>query len=102
LAGLYFGFALLCAVGAWATGSREVQLLVNVIEPDPKMQPSFTSDEGRVFDIRSLEDKEIRERLAGYFCSPIRADLEAPLWRLVDLLKVEFPGWPDDPPWERQ
>jgi hypothetical protein len=81
--------------------SREVQLLVNVIEPDPKMQPWFISDEGRVFDICSLQDEEIRGRLAGYFRGPIRADLEVPLWRLADLLKAEFPGWPDAPPWER-
>jgi hypothetical protein len=80
--------------------SREIQLLVNLIEPDPKMQPWFISDEGRVFDICSLEEDEIRRRLGVHFRGPIHSNLEAPLWKFVDLLKAEFPGWPDNPPWQ--
>jgi len=81
--------------------SREIQLLVNLIEPDPKTQPWFISDEARAFDICSLEEDEIRRRLGAHFHRPIRSDLGAPLWKLVDLLKDEFPGWPDNPPWEK-
>ena len=77
---------------------REVQLLVNVIEPDPKMQPWFLSDESGLFDIGGYDDAEIARRLTSYFGRPVRSDLNAPLWKLVDLLKEEFPGWPDDPP----
>jgi hypothetical protein len=82
--------------------AREVQLLVNLIEPDPKMQPWFLSDEAGLDDIGGFDDLEIRRKLEAYFKVPVRSNLESPLWQLVDLLKAEFPGWPDDPPEEEQ
>ena len=80
--------------------AREVQLLINVIEPDPKMQPWFLSDVATLDDIGGYEVGEIARRITGYFRRPVKSALDAPLWRLVDLLKEEFPGWPDEAPQE--
>ena len=80
--------------------ARQIHLLVNVIVPDPTVQPWFVSDEASALDICSLEEDEIRRRLSGYFPQPIQLNLRLPLWQLVDALAQQFPGWPDEPAWE--
>jgi hypothetical protein len=75
--------------------AREVQLLINVIEPNPEMQPWFLSDQAQLFDIGGHDDEEIRRKLSSHFRTQVRSDLSAPVWQLVDSLKHEFPGWPD-------
>ena len=74
--------------------AREVQILVNLIEPDPKYQPIFISDEAGPLDICNLDEPD-------YFPETVIVDMRAPLWRLVDALKVQFPWWPDEGPREK-
>jgi hypothetical protein len=89
------------AAGETEKRAREIQLLINLIEPDPKLQPWFVSDDASALDICSLEPQEIRQRLEAHFRARIPADLSTPMWRLVATLKSEFPGWPDEPPWDK-
>ena len=76
--------------------AREIQLLINVIEPDPRWQPMFVSDLASLLDCLGNEEDEIRRRLAFYFGSDPGIDLRQPAWRVVDRLKSTFPEWPYD------
>jgi hypothetical protein len=78
--------------------SREIQLLVNVIMPDPYCQPFYLSDDTSVFEIYNHREETIRRRMEGYFGKPVTVNIRQPLWRLVDELKEAYPGWPDG--WE--
>jgi hypothetical protein len=76
---------------------REVQLLINIAEPDPEYQPFIITDEASLLDAVATDNVEIERRLAAYFGAPLGLDLRAPLWRVVDAIKRLRPGWPDDP-----
>ena len=76
------------------TRAREVQLLVNVVEPDPRWQPSFISDKASLLDCLGNEEDDMRRRLAFYFGRNSDVDLRQPVWRVVDQLKASFPEWP--------
>ena len=76
--------------------SREVQLLINIAEPDPEFQPGVLTDEASLLDAVSTRPSEITRRLAAYFRSDLELDLALPLWRLVDTVRRLRPGWPDD------
>ena len=55
---------------------REVQLLLNVVEPDPDYQPLVLTDEASLFDAVGHEEDEIRRRLELYFRAVLRLRLE--------------------------
>jgi hypothetical protein len=76
--------------------AREVQLLLNVVEPDPEYQPFVLTDEASVFDAVGHDEDEIRRRLELYFGRPVALDLSVPLWRLVDEIRAWRPGWPEE------
>lgn len=79
-----------------AKRSREVQLLQNVIEPDPEYQALFISDEATFFDICSHSEEELEAVLKDYFKGDLPASLGVPLWQFVDKVKSAYPGWPDE------
>jgi hypothetical protein len=74
---------------------REVQLLINVIQPDPAYQPCLVTDEASPLDVASLPQEVVRERLEAYLKRPLPCDLRTPLWKLVDAIKREIPEWPE-------
>lgn len=76
--------------------AREVQILVNIIEPDPEYQPFLLTDEASPFEVSAAAPELIQSRLEFYFRRPVPVALSTPLWQLVDALKSAFPGWPDD------
>jgi len=76
---------------------REVQLLINVAEPDPEYQPFILTDEASLLDAIATPAEEITRRLNAYFEADMNLDLTMPVWRLVDTIKHLRPGWPDDP-----
>jgi hypothetical protein len=78
--------------------SREIQLLVNIIAPDPRYQPWYLADEASVFEIRDQSEATIRQRLEGYFGKPLRFEIRPrqPLSELVDEIKKLYPGWPHE------
>jgi hypothetical protein len=75
--------------------AREVRLLINVIEPDPEVQAFLVTDEASALDVSANSAETVRRRLEGYLKRPLPLDLQTPLWRLVDAIKREIPGWPD-------
>jgi hypothetical protein len=78
--------------------AREIQLLVNVIMPDPCCQPFYLSDSASVFEIYNHQEDIIRQRLEGYFGKPFHLNIRQPLWSLVDQIKEVYPDWPQG--WE--
>lgn len=77
---------------------REVQLLVNIVEPDPEYQPLFISDESSLYDVTGKDVSEIDADIRHYFKGDLPGKLGIPLWQLIDLIKQRYPGWPDDWP----
>jgi hypothetical protein len=76
---------------------REVQLLINIAEPDPQYQPFIVTDEASLLDAVAPDEVAIRLRFEAYFGASLGLDLRLPVWRLVDAIKRLRPGWPDDP-----
>ena len=76
---------------------REVQLIINLVEPAPEYQPFILTDEASLLDAVATEPHEISRRLNDYFGTDLRLDLGIPVWRLVDRIKQLRPGWPDEP-----
>ena len=75
---------------------REVQLLINIAEPDPEYQPAILTDEASILDAVATPYEEIVRRLGAYFRADLGLDLRLPLWRLVDVIRRLRPAWPDD------
>jgi hypothetical protein len=75
---------------------REIQLLINIAEPDPQYQPFILTDEASILDAISTEPTTIARRFDTYFDMEMKLDLSLPLWRLVDRIKQLLPQWPDD------
>lgn len=76
--------------------AREVQFLLNVVEPDPEYQPLVLTDEATLFDAVAHDEDEIRRRLGACFGDPFAFDLSVPIWRLVDEIRAWRPTWPED------
>jgi hypothetical protein len=76
--------------------TREVQLLINVVEPDPEYQPFILTDEASLLDAVGHDEVEIQRRLDYYFGARLPISLGLPLWKFVDSVKGLRPGWPDE------
>ena len=74
---------------------REVQFIINLIEPDPEYQPSFVSDEATLLDCLCMDEGKIQQRLQDYFGEDFDIDVRQPVWKLVDQLKVSYIEWLD-------
>jgi hypothetical protein len=79
-----------------AARGREVQLIINIAEPDPEFQPFVLTDDASLLDAVPTPPIEISRRLEAYFRADLELNLALPLWRLVDVIKRLRPGWPDD------
>ena len=77
---------------------REIQLLINIVEPDPEYQPSFISDEATFLDITAMDSLEIESKLKFYFKEGLPAPLNTSLWAFADIVKTIYPSWPDEWP----
>ena len=75
---------------------REVQLLINVAEPDPELQPFFLSDEATLSDAVGTDPEDIQRRLDAYFGERLPVSLDLAVYELVDAIRALRPEWPDD------
>lgn len=75
---------------------REIQLLINLIQPDPEYQPLFLSDEACFLDITSESRETIEAKLRAYFRGDLPAPVTTPLWQFIEIVKQRYPGWPDE------
>lgn len=75
---------------------REVQLLINIAEPDPELQPFFLSDEASLYDAVGTAPEDIERRFSAYFGERLPVSLGLPVYQLVDAIRGIRPEWPDD------
>ena len=75
---------------------REVQILLNIVEPDPTYHPWILTDEASLFDAVGTDEDEMLRRLALYFRGDFSFSMSQPVWKLVDEIKSVYPNWPDD------
>ncbi len=75
---------------------REIQLLINVVEPDPNYQPFILTDEASLFSAVGSDEETMKRRLNSYFGDGIDLRLDLSMWKLVDDIKRQRPGWPED------
>lgn len=74
---------------------RETRLLINIQEPDPDFQPILITDEATVFEVNGDSEEEIRKKYSKYFNENFTLSFYQPLWKLVDEIKLKYPGWPE-------
>lgn len=86
--------------GAVDSREREVQLIMNIVEPDPEYQAIFISDNACFYDITGQDAKEIEAKLKFYFKGELPAPLSTPIWKFIDIVKQRYPGWPEE--WPRE
>lgn len=81
--------------------SREIQFILNLIEPDPALQPFFLSDKSRPSDIFEREEEFHKLQLAinSYFGRSIPITPDLTFWELVDQIWSRIPDWPPADPW---
>jgi len=73
---------------------REIQLLINIQQPDPEYQPILVTDKSVIFDIVTTTVKVVRQRFTEYFEQPFTYNLNQPLWKLVEDIRLSQPDWP--------
>ncbi len=73
---------------------REIQLLINIQQPDPEYQPILLTDNSIIFDIVTATIKVVRQRFTEYFEQPFTYNLNQPLWKLVEDIRLRQPDWP--------
>ena len=78
--------------------SRELQLLLNVVEPDPEFQPFYLAEDACFLAISSDEVSAIEARLRYYFNGDLPAPVTTPLLQFIQIVKQRYPGWPDEWP----
>ena len=76
---------------------REMQLLINLVEPDPEFQPAFVGDSACLFDCVGTDETVTLQRLKEYFGESFAFPLSTPMPKLVQILKNAYHGWPDEP-----
>jgi len=77
-----------------ARRSREVHIVINILEPDPRFQPILLGNDATVFDVSGEMEEDIKKKFELYFGAPFNISLNQPLWMLVERIKQAFPGWP--------
>lgn len=73
---------------------REIQLLINIQQPDPEFQPLKITDNIMIFDVVTANENLIRIRFENYFEQPFNFNLKQPLWKLVEDIRLRMPDWP--------
>ena len=73
---------------------RDIQLLINIVEPDPEYQDPLVTDEASLLDAIGVDPATMTQRLKEHFGSDFDLPLQLPLWKLVDAIKTRHPNWP--------
>jgi hypothetical protein len=74
---------------------REIQLIINIVEPDPEYQGALVTDEATLLDAVGVDEATMAQRLKQHFGDDFDLPLRLPLWKLVDVVKTRYPDWPD-------
>ncbi len=72
---------------------REIQFIFNLVQPDPKLQPSTRRLNESLTECFDLDDKLIYTRLKQYFGDSFDLAIDQPLPDLVEQIKIEYKDW---------
>lgn len=72
---------------------HEIQFIFNIVQPDPKQQPSPKRIGGSLDDCFNLDSKVILERLQQYFGESFDISTSQPLPEMVEKIKQKYKNW---------
>lgn len=72
---------------------REIQLLFNIVQPDPKYQPSTKRISDCLTECFNLEEKVLQNRLMQYFGDSFDIPINQPLPDLVEQINEKYKDW---------
>ena len=72
---------------------REIQFLYNLVQPDPKLQPTTKRISDSLYDCFDLDEKIIMQRIKQYFGESFEIQLNQPLPDLVEQIKQKYTNW---------
>ena len=72
---------------------REIQMLFNIVQPDPKYQPSTKRISESLTECFNLEEKILQKRLMQYFGDSFDIPINQSLPDLVEQINVKYKDW---------
>lgn len=72
---------------------REIQLLFNIVQPDPKYQPSTKRISESLTECFNLEENVLQKRLMQYFGDSFDIPINQPLPDLVEQINATYKDW---------
>ena len=73
---------------------REIQFLFNVVQPDPKLQPSPKRISGSLEDCFEMEAEVMQARLKQYFGNSFSIETSQPMADMIEEIKSVYKKWP--------
>jgi len=73
---------------------REIQFIFNIVQPDPKLQPSAKRISESLDDCFNLEAAVMQKRLQQYFGNSFNINTSQPLPGLIEEIKAQYTNWP--------
>ena len=74
---------------------HEIQFLFNIVQPDPKLQPSPRRIADSLEDCFELDAKIIQTRLKQYFGGSFNVSTQQPLAEMIEEIKSVHKDWPN-------
>ena len=75
--------------------TREIRILFNVVQPDPKLQPSPKRIVNSLEDCFELDAETMRTRLKHYFGDSFNVSTTQPLVEMIEEIKTLYKAWPE-------
>ena len=72
---------------------HEIQFLFNIVQPDPKLQPSPKRIAGSLEDCFELDSKVMHARLKQYFGDSFNISTHQPLAKMIEEIKSVHKDW---------
>ena len=72
---------------------REIQFLFNIVQPDPKLQPSPKRIGGNLTDLFMLDEEKMLKRLKQHFGESFNLQINQPLPDLVEEINIKYNDW---------
>lgn len=73
---------------------REIQFLYNIVQPDPKLQPTTKRVGESLCECFDLDEKVMLQRIRQFFGESFEISLNQPLPDLIEQIKHEYNNWP--------
>ena len=75
--------------------TREIRILFNIVQPDPKLQPTPKRIAGSLEDCFELDAETMRTRLKHYFGDSFNVSTTQPLAEMIEEIKSIRKDWPN-------